>query len=145
MRILGIDYGTRRIGLAVTDEDGLIAQPLMTLKNRGDEVAAIEIARWAQTHNVRCIVIGLPRRTDERASAMEARVRAFAEVLHRVSSLPVELFDERFTSAIAERVLLDADLSRRKRRARRDAIAAAIILQGYLEHHCNKMRNDEQM
>lgn len=133
MRILGVDYGTKRIGLAVTDESGLIAQPLRSIQNNGDECAARHIAEVAKAYNVSLIVVGIPRRTDNRTSVTERRSASFASLLSEVSGLPVELLDERFTTSIAERLLIEADLSRRKRKRLRDAVAAAIILQGYIE------------
>lgn len=133
MRILGVDYGTKRIGLAITDESGIIAQPLKSIQNNGDELAAKLIAEIAMAYNVSLIVVGIPRRTDNRVGEAEKRSASFASLLRDVSKLPVELFDERFTTSIAERLLIEADLSRRKRKRVRDAIAAAIILQGYIE------------
>jgi putative Holliday junction resolvase len=133
MRILGIDYGTKRIGLAITDERGIIAQPLMSIRNDGDERAARKIAEVAHAHKVSLIVVGIPRRTDGKKGVMEERSISFASLLGELTGLPVELFDERFTTAIAERALLEADLSRRKRKQLRDKVAAAIMLQSYLQ------------
>lgn len=133
MRILGVDYGTKRIGLAITDESGIIAQPLKSIPNNGDELAAKRITKVAMAYNVSLIVVGIPRRTDNRMGEAEKRSTSFASLLREVSNLSVELFDERFTTSIAEKLLVEADLSRRKRKRIRDAIAAAIILQGYIE------------
>ncbi|MCS7253971.1 MAG: Holliday junction resolvase RuvX [Armatimonadota bacterium] len=133
MRILGVDYGTKRIGLAITDENGLIAQPLMSLPNNGDENAAKRIAAIAKARNASLIVVGIPKRTDNRTGIAQERSISFASLLRMVSKLPVEMFDERFTTSIAERTLLEADVPRRRRKHLRDAIAAALILQGYIE------------
>ena len=132
-RILAVDYGEKRIGLAVSDELGITASPLTTLMHRSDEETVRHIAQLASKLKVAQIVIGLPRRTDEREGEMERRVKAFAEKLRQAVSVPVVLFDERFTTRIAEQVLLEADLSRRKRKQVRDRLAAVILLLSYLD------------
>jgi len=132
-RILAVDYGEKRIGLAVSDELGITASPLTTLMHRSDEETVRHIAQLASKLKVAQIVIGLPRRTDAQEGEMERRVKAFAEKLRQAVSVPVVLFDERFTTRIAEQVLLEADLSRRKRKQVRDRLAAVILLQSFLE------------
>jgi len=132
-RILAVDYGEKRIGLAVSDELGITASPLMTLTRRSDEEAIQQIAQLASKLKVKQIVVGLPRRTDAQEGEMERKVKAFAEKLKQAVSVPVALFDERFTTRIAEQVLLEADLSRRKRKQVRDRLAAVILLQSFLE------------
>ena len=132
-RILAVDYGEKRIGLAVSDELGITASPLTTLMHRSDEETVRHIAQLASKLKVAQIVIGLPRRTDAQEGEMERRVKAFAEKLRQAVSVPVVLFDERFTTRIAEQVLLEADLSRRKRKQVRDRLAAVILLLSYLD------------
>jgi putative Holliday junction resolvase len=132
-RILAVDYGEKRIGLAVSDELGITASPLMTLTRRSDEEAIQQIAQLVSRLKVKQIVVGLPRRTDAQEGEMERKVKAFAEKLKQAVSVPVALFDERFTTRIAEQVLLEADLSRRKRKQVRDRLAAVILLQSFLE------------
>jgi putative Holliday junction resolvase len=132
-RILAVDYGEKRIGLAVSDELGITASPLMTLARRSDDETVRQIAQLASKLRVTQIVVGLPRRTDAQEGEMERKVKAFAEKLRQAVSVPVVLFDERFTTRIAEQVLLEADLSRRKRKQVRDRLAAAILLQSFLE------------
>ena len=132
-RILAVDYGEKRIGLAVSDELGITASPLTTLMHRSDEETVRHIAQLASKLKVAQIVIGLPRRTDEREGEMERRVKAFAEKLRQAVSVPIVLFDERFTTRIAEQVLLEADLSRRKRKQVRDRLSAVILLLSYLD------------
>jgi len=132
-RILAVDYGEKRIGLAVSDELGITASPLTTLMHRSDEETVRHIAQLASKLKVAQIVIGLPRRTDAQEGEMERRVKAFAEKLRQAVSVPIVLFDERFTTRIAEQVLLEADLSRRKRKQVRDRLAAVILLQSFLE------------
>jgi putative Holliday junction resolvase len=132
-RILAVDYGEKRIGLAVSDELGITASPLMTLARQGDDETVRQIAQLASKLRVTQIVVGLPRRTDAQEGEMERKVKAFAEKLRQAISVPVVLFDERFTTRIAEQVLLEADLSRRKRKQVRDRLAAVILLQSFLE------------
>ncbi|WP_456332124.1 Holliday junction resolvase RuvX [Fervidibacter sacchari] len=132
-RILAVDYGEKRIGLAISDELGITASPLMTLTRRSDEETVRQIAQLASKLRVTQIVVGLPRRTDAQEGEMERKVKAFAEKLRQKVSVPVVLFDERFTTRIAEQVLLEADLSRRKRKQVRDRLAAVILLQSFLE------------
>jgi putative Holliday junction resolvase len=132
-RILAVDYGEKRIGLAVSDELGITASPLMTLARRSDDETVRQIAKLASKLRVTQIVVGLPRRTDAQEGEMERKVKAFAEKLRQAVSVPVVLFDERFTTRIAEQVLLEADLSRRKRKQVRDRLAAVILLQSFLE------------
>ncbi|MFA0760341.1 MAG: hypothetical protein HZLCBSQH_000435 [Candidatus Fervidibacterota bacterium] len=132
-RILAVDYGEKRIGLAVSDELGITASPLTTLTRRSDEETVRQIAQLAPKLRVTQIVVGLPRRTDARESEMERKVKAFAEKLRQAVSVPVVLFDERFTTRIAEQVLLEADLPRRKRKQVRDRLSAVILLQSYLD------------
>ncbi|MFA0775443.1 MAG: hypothetical protein THHGLFOP_000960 [Candidatus Fervidibacter sp.] len=132
-RILAVDYGEKRIGLAVSDELGITASPSMTLARRSDDETVRQIAQLASKLRVTQIVVGLPRRTDAQEGEMERKVKAFAEKLRQAVSVPVVLFDERFTTRIAEQVLLEADLSRRKRKQVRDRLAAVILLQSFLE------------
>ena len=132
-RILAVDYGEKRIGLAVSDELGLTASPLMTLTRRSDDETVRQIAQLASKLRVAQIVVGLPRRTDAQEGEMERKVKAFAEKLRQKVSVTVVLFDERFTTRIAEQVLLEADLSRRKRKQVRDRLSAVILLQSFLE------------
>ena len=132
-RILAVDYGEKRIGLAISDELGITASPLMTLVRRSDEETVRQIAQLASKLRVAQIVVGLPRRTDTQEGEMERKVKAFAEKLRQKVSVPVVLFDERFTTRIAEQVLLEADLSRRKRKQVRDRLSAVILLLSYLD------------
>lgn len=132
-RILGVDVGTVRVGLAVSDPDGVVATPLGTLAGSEDPAdLAASLAASAAEHGAGHVVIGLPRGMSGRDTASTARARAVAGAL-RGHGLAVSLWDERLTSAQAERVLLAAGRSRGERRVERDRIAAAIILQGWLD------------
>jgi putative holliday junction resolvase len=138
-RIVGLDVGERRIGVAISDATGTLARPLTTLRTTGLdgnalETAAIEIARLAgEEDGVAAIVVGLPRNLDGSDSAMTPRIAIFADRLRSRSALPVSVQDERLTSVEAESRLAERSKDWRDRKARLDAAAAAIILQDYLD------------
>ena len=131
--ILAVDYGRRRIGLAVSDELGLTAQPLATLvrSNRRNDLRRLrEIVR---KHGVRRIVVGHPVHLDGSAGEMAGEAARFAARIERETGLPVELVDERLTSWEAEHVQAETKAGRRRGRRGVDQIAAAVILREYLE------------
>jgi putative Holliday junction resolvase len=135
-RILGIDYGERRIGLAISDPLGMIAQPLPTVtRRRGKRPPVAEIAGIAQERGADAIVVGLPLDEHGDESAWTAEVRAFGEKLAERAALPLHFVDERMTSARAERVIREAGLPRNQRQRKDlvDATAAVIILQTHLD------------
>jgi putative Holliday junction resolvase len=141
VRIVGLDVGERRIGVAVSDATCTLARPVGVLKatdleEEGPRVAAAEVARLAHEEDgVRSIVVGLPSRLDGSASPMTARVRRFADAVGRLTALPVTLQDERLSSREAESRLAEREKDWRARKARLDAAAAAVILQDYLDTH----------
>ncbi len=134
-RILGIDPGERRIGIAMSDPMGMIASALETLKWNGEDRSKAEnrIAALVEEHGVCEIVVGLPRRTDGRTGPSEERARSFAEALSQRLSIPVVLRDERYTSVIAGRVLRESGARHDRKDGAVDRMAAAIILQDHLE------------
>jgi len=129
-RSLGVDYGTKRVGLAMSDALGITARPLSVV-SRSTVVA--EVANLVIEHDVGTIVVGLPTGLsgDEGMSASEAR--KLADELGAATGVQVILVDERYTSRIAEDALLESGMKRRKRRESVDKVAAAIILQDYLD------------
>ena len=133
MRILGIDLGEKRIGLAVSDPLGLTAQAVTTLVRDDDEHILSELARVIEDKDVTEIVLGLPKNMDGSLGTQAEWASEFAECLRERFGLPVHLIDERLTSARAERVMLQADMSRAKRRKRIDVMAAQFILQAFLD------------
>ena len=132
-RVMGLDHGTTRIGVALSDGLGLAAHPhsVMAANDRtlGDQIVGI-----VAEYQIDRIVVGLPTSLDggERGPAVAAR--SFADRIGRLVDVPVEMYDERFTSNVANRVLLEAGASRAKRRSIVDKIAASVMLQGYLDH-----------
>jgi putative Holliday junction resolvase len=132
-RAMGLDVGERRIGVAVADELGLIASPLTTVVRRAGDLA--EIRGLATARGIDRLVVGLPTGLSGREGPQAASVRAFAEALAAAlgPAIRIEFWDERLTTAVAERVMRERGGGRRGRRGEVDAIAAAVILQGYLD------------
>lgn len=135
-RILAVDLGDVRIGLALSDPDQIVASPLDTLAvEHPDDLDAIvtDLAAAADEHGAAGLVVGYPRRLSGREGAAARRARLVADRLRTATRLPVRLWDERFSTTEAERVMLEQDASRRERRRSIDRVAASIILQGVLE------------
>ncbi len=134
MRILGIDYGTKRFGLSISDKEEILASPLAVRPRTYLAQDISFLAKIAHDNEVEKIVIGLPLNMDGSQGKMVTVVQKFASNLRQRCDVPVVLFDERMTTNEAERVLVQADLSRKKRRNLRDSVAAVLILQGYLNY-----------
>lgn len=133
---MGVDYGERRVGLALSDPTGTIAGPLPTLRRRkGKRPPVAPVARLAQEHEVESIVVGLPLTLEGEDSDWTREVRDFADALADRTGLPVALADERMTSVRAERAVRSLGLSKQKReeKERIDAAAATLILQAHLD------------
>ena len=133
MRTMGLDLGTRTIGIAVSDELGITAQPVTTLRRRTVASDLAQLKDLAEVHQVEKWVVGLPLHMNGTEGPEAAQARQFGAALESASGRPVEFFDERLSTKSAERVLLEADMSRRKRRKLIDRLAAVIILQGWLD------------
>ena len=133
MRTLGIDYGRRRLGLAISDGGGILASPLSVYERRGEKEDLTFLSTLVLERKAGRIVLGLPLNMDGSSGEMADEVIAFAAALREESGLPVLTFDERLTSIEAERVLVQANLSRKRRKGLRDSLSAVLILQGYLE------------
>lgn len=132
MRILCLDIGERRIGLAVSDETATLARGLGSIEcSRCDPLE--EIRRVAAEYEVSRIVYGLPLRMDGALSPQTEKTLAFVDALKKVVSVPLVPWDERLSSKEAERILISADMSRHKRKRLVDKLAAQIILQNYLD------------
>ena len=133
MRILALDYGTRRVGVAISDELEMIATPLGYLDAQPREKLLDQIAQLVAERGVGLVVVGMPRNMDGSYGPAAEQVREFVEMLEKRLSVPVKTWDERLTTAQAEKLLLQADVSRKKRKKKVDQIAAAILLQSYLD------------
>jgi putative Holliday junction resolvase len=133
MRVLGLDIGDKRIGVALSDPQGLLASAL-TIIERRDSTADIQaILSLVEKHGVERIIIGLPLSLDGSIGQQAKNVQAFAKMLGQEVDVPVESWDERLSTVAAERLLIEVGARRAKRKKHRDAIAASFILQGYLD------------
>lgn len=132
-RILALDYGTKRIGVALSDELGWTAQPLETFERKTLDWDITHIAALVGSHSVERVVLGLPLQLDGREGPAVRAMREFTVKLEAGLSVPVVLWDERMTTKAAEELLIAADVSRKKRKGIVDRIAAAILLRSYLE------------
>ncbi len=137
MRIMGLDYGSKTIGVAVSDAFFWTAQGVKTIKRSKKEFD--ELRELLREYEVIEIVIGYPRNMNGTAGPRCAATEKFAAALRLEFGLPVELWDERLSTAAAERTLLEADVSRAKRKLVIDKMAAVLILQGYLDHRQKKI------
>lgn len=133
MRVLGIDYGQARIGIALSDPTGLFAQPMGLVRRKTDEQAIQEIISMVHEHTVEQCVVGLPRNMNGSEGIRAEQCRAFASLLGEGLNIPIDLYDERLTTVAAERMLKSADVNRKDRKKVVDSIAASMMLQGYLD------------
>lgn len=131
-RVLGIDVGSVRIGLAISDETCTLASPVATIHNDPRSLWT-RIAREMEDHQVERVVIGLPRLLDGSEGDAADSARAFAAELGRRTTAPIEFWDERFTTTIAERSLIESGVRRKRRREVIDSVAAAVLLQNWLD------------
>jgi putative Holliday junction resolvase len=132
-RILGLDMGSKRIGLAVSDPLGITAQGLEVWTRRGRQADLDHILKVAREYQVQQIVVGLPRHLDGRPGTAVPEIQEFAGALGQALGGEVVFWDERLTTAAAERLLIQADVSRKRRRQVVDQLAAVLILQSYLD------------
>ena len=133
MRGLGLDVGERRIGVSLSDPEGILAMPLTVVDVRTREEALERIAALAREHEVDRVVVGLPLSMDGSMGLQAQRVTAFADTLAERMEIPVDTWDERLSTVAAGRALTEAGVKRGKKRKRLDSAAACIILQGYLD------------
>jgi putative Holliday junction resolvase len=134
LRYLGLDVGDRGIGVALSDETLTLASGLDTLRRVGPRKDVKAIAALTRTHSVGELVVGLPRRLDGTVGPQAQKVREFMDDLRKSIRVPIVEWDERFTTVIAEQALIEADVSRRDRKAVVDKVAAILILQSYLDY-----------
>jgi putative Holliday junction resolvase len=133
MRILAIDYGSQRIGLALSDPTGTLARPLPFLNAKADAKLAREIVALADKEQAALILLGLPRHMNGSLGEAAAKVKAFAAILGQAAKIPLKLVDERLTTVQASRQLQEAGRDSRAQRGRIDSEAAAVLLQAYLD------------
>lgn len=136
MRLMGLDVGDKTIGVAVSDELGISASPVTVIQRTGSlkrEIA--EIRRVVEEYGIERIVVGMPLMLDGTTGVQAQKVEVFAEALRRRVEIPIVMWDERLTTAEVERILIAADQSRAKRKKVIDKLAAAVILQSYMDRH----------
>jgi putative Holliday junction resolvase len=134
MRYLGLDVGDRLIGVALSDETATLATGIDTIKRVGPRKDVKAIIDLVRKHEVGEVVVGLPRRLDGGLGPQAEKVLAFMEDMRGGVKVPVVPWDERFTTVIAQQVLVEADLSRRARKGVVDKVSAILILQSYLDY-----------
>lgn len=134
MRILAIDPGSKRVGVAVSDPSGTIAQGLSTVPAEPLDTLAARLAEIAKEQEAARLIVGLPRRLDGSYGPEAAAARSLAAALRKAAHLPVELVDERLTSVMAERAMVAGGMRREKRRLAADRVAATLLLQSHLDH-----------
>jgi len=136
-RILGLDVGDRRIGVAVSDELMLTAQPLEVINRSESEKDMEHIVRLVKAYDACLVVVGMPLMLDRTVGRQAEKVEQFVEVLRSHLDIPVRTIDERLSTSLAERVMISAGVRRKKRRQHIDALAAAGILQVYMDRRRN--------
>ncbi|MEE9255628.1 MAG: Holliday junction resolvase RuvX [bacterium] len=132
-RIIGVDYGEKRVGLALSDPLGITAQPLDTIQRETDAQTADRLEEIVLSHGAEKVIVGLPLSLSGKDSPQTKRTRRFISRLRKKLDIKVESWDERLTSAEAERTMIDLGVRRSRRREQRDIVAAQLILQGYLD------------
>ena len=147
MRILGLDIGERRIGVAISDPTGTVARPLQTLVRGSREEDLVAITALVAEHDAGLIVVGQPLSLDGTEGPQARRIARYADMLAEQLSVPVVSWDERFTTVAAEEILTQGRSRKKRRRARVegkvDAIAAAVILRSYLDSQNNGLQDDD--
>jgi putative holliday junction resolvase len=133
MRILGLDVGEKTIGVAISDPLGFTAQGITTINRKGKKTDIEEIKKICMDYGVDTIVVGLPKNMNGTVGPQGEKIMNFSEFIGENLNLPVKLWDERLTTVAAHKAMLEADLSRAKRKKIVDKLAATYILQGYLD------------
>jgi len=135
-RLLGVDYGKVRVGLAISDADRRIASPLTTYERRGRKQDKRYFQELVEKEDVGKLLVGLPVHLDGREGEKAIESRAFGQWLTEATGLPIVFWDERFSTVQAESALWNAGLTHKRRKARRDRVAAQMVLQAYLDAGC---------
>ena len=141
MRVLGLDYGSKTVGVAVSDALGITAQPVETICRKEENKLRQTLARiemLIKEYNVEKIVLGFPKNMNNTIGERAEKTLEFKEKLERRTGLSVTLWDERLTTVEAEQVLIESNVRREDRKQYIDQIAAVFILQGYMEYGCDR-------
>ncbi len=132
-RLMGVDFGTKRLGIAVSTPDQTIASPLENYDRRSPELDAKHLGECVQDYRIKGLVVGLPVHMSGEEGGIAENARAFGEWVAEQTGLPVRFWDERFTSAMAEEILQAGSLTKKQRKARKDKLAAQLLLQSFLD------------
>jgi len=144
MRILGLDIGEKRIGVALSDPLGIMAGALTVIERTTDEAAIRQIIDLGRENEVERIVVGMPRSLDGSLGKQAQAVQSFVDLLKEHTQLPLVAWDERLSTVAAERTMLEVGVKWDKRKKRRDSLAAAFILQGYLDRERSNASGQNQ-
>jgi len=140
-RVLALDVGDKRIGMAVSDPMGITAQPVGTLDRSKTAAPIDEIVETARSYEAGAIVVGLPKRLNGTSSPQTEKVEVFLEELRKQTDIPILTWDERFTTRSAEASLIESNVRRKNRKKMIDCVAAQIMLQHYLD--CNRPQSGD--
>ena len=144
MRILGLDIGERRIGVAISDETGIIARGLETIDRKDDIIAAGEISDIIKQYNADSVVYGMPFAQDGTIGEQGEKTLSFISKLNESQNIEFIQWDERFSTREATRMLITGNVKRKKRKSLKDKVAAVIILQGYLDSRSFRAMRDTE-
>ncbi len=154
MRSLGLDVGGRRTGVAISDAEGVLAVPLTVIDRKETEGALAEIIKLVQRYGVECIVVGLPYSMEGHLTAEAEKIKAFTEKLRdalaargdsEITPVSIQMWDERLSTVAAEKLMVEAQTRKDRRAQHSDALAAAIVLQGFLDNrHSDLLANGEE-
>jgi putative Holliday junction resolvase len=137
-RILGLDVGERRIGIAISDASGMLATPLTTIQATPQAQAIAQLVTLTQEHAAVLVVVGLPLTLRGEVGPQAQAVQTFGDALAAELPCPIQFFDERLTTVAAEQMMRDMGIKPERRKQQIDQVAAAIILQDFLDHHRNR-------
>lgn len=133
MRILGLDIGDRTIGVSVSDPLGMTAQGITTIRRKNSDEDIEQLTKICNSYNIELIVSGLPKNMNGTLGPQSQKVIEFCDLIKGRIDIPIKMWDERLTTVAANRAMLEADMSRKKRKKLVDKIASTYILQGYLD------------
>lgn len=134
VRYLGIDFGTKRLGLAISDELGIIAGRYGTIERKGTKTDVDKLKRIVEREKIQKVIIGYPKNMDGSSGDTVRKVEDFVSNIKRQINIPIETWDERLSSVSAEKILIRGNVKRRKRKKVIDQLSAVIILQNYLNY-----------
>ncbi len=144
MRIMGLDYGSKTVGVAISDELGITAQPVVTIERKSENKlrkTLAQIEELMEAYKVSFVVLGYPKNMNNTEGERVQATKEFKEHIERRTGLEVELWDERLTTMESERILMEAGVRRENRKMYIDKMAAAVILQSYMDAHPDKIKD----